>query len=72
MAGKVTSGELQALKDLRLADLLCQDRAIPAGFLTSVVALLTQVGETALRSASTEVAAMFVECCATVRKSGGF
>ena len=42
------------------------------GFLTSVVALLTQVGETALRSASTEVAAMFVECCATVRKSGGF
>ncbi|KAK8800862.1 hypothetical protein WA588_001693 [Blastocystis sp. NMH] len=65
-AGKSFVWELQALKDLRLANLLCQDRAIPAGFLTSVVALLTQVGETALRSASTEVAAMFVECCATL------
>ena len=59
--------ELFATKSLRLIYLITQERSLPREFLESTVILLTQIGEMAIHSVSSDVTMMFVKCCNMVR-----
>lgn len=58
--------ELLSVKALRLINLMCMERSLPKEFLQSIVLLMTQIGEQAIRSISADVTMMFVKCCSTV------
>ena len=58
--------ELLSIKALRLINLMCMERSLPREFLQNIVLLMTQIGEQAICSVSTDVILMFVKCCSTV------
>ncbi|KAK8802514.1 hypothetical protein WA171_006193 [Blastocystis sp. BT1] len=58
--------ELLSIKALRLINLMCMERSLPREFLQNIVLLMTQIGEQAICSISTDVILMFVKCCSTL------
>lgn len=54
------------MKILRLINTITMERTIDREFLNNTVMLLSQVGEAAIHSPSTDVTEIFVKCCSTV------